>query len=251
MLTSLNFNHQSYRCDLSKPIDISIPIGSVKCFYAPDFKKKPVEAGAFIGAVEAGAPVNFFDLSLNPHGNGTHTECLGHITIDQESINDCLQQFHFVGRLISVTTDMINGDHVIQKEMLKKACAEEWPEALIIRSLPNNTSKLSMDYSGKNPAYLSHEAMEYIIEKKVKHLLIDLPSVDKEDDGGKVANHKLFWNILTKMADKSARFENTITELIYVPMEVPDGLYLINLQIPSIHNDAVPSKPVLYQLNKV
>jgi hypothetical protein len=38
--------------------------------------------------------------------------------------------------------------------------------------------------------------------------------------------------------------------MIFVPNEIKDGLYLLNLQIPSMNLDAAPSKPVLYQLNK-
>ena len=75
----------------------------------------------------------------------------------------------------------------------------------------------------------------------MKHLLIDLPSVDKEKDEGKLLAHKAFWNYPEK-----PRYQATITEFIYVPNQVKDGSYLLNLQIASFHNDAAPSKPVLY-----
>ena len=44
------------------------------------------------------------------------------------------------------------------------------------------------------------------------------------------------------------RLDCTITELIYVPDDIPDGLYLLNLQIASFEIDVSPSKPVLYQI---
>jgi hypothetical protein len=81
----------------------------------------------------------------------------------------------------------------------------------------------------------------------IQHLLIDLPSVDKEKDEGKLLAHKAFWNV-TDVNDLNldARLEATITEMIYVPDNVADGSYLLNLQIASFENDASPSKPVLY-----
>ncbi len=77
----------------------------------------------------------------------------------------------------------------------------------------------------------------------MKHLLIDLPSVDKERDEGKLLAHKAFWNY-----PENPREDCTITELIYVPDSINDGRYLLNLQIASFHNDASPSKPVLYKI---
>ena len=249
MIIQLNYNNHSYHCDLTQPLDIAIPMGQVKCFYATDFKASPYTAGAFIGAVKSGAPVNFFDVQLSPHGNGTHTECLGHITTKQESINDQLKQFHFIAQLISVPLlKKIDGDQIITKVALQAAYAYQLPEAIIIRTLPNNSSKLTTDYSGTNPPYLEHAAMEYLVNNKVKHLLLDLPSVDREEDEGQLLNHRQFWKVTGKIALKESRKNCTITEMIYVPNEIEDGLYLLNIQIPAMPLDAAPSKPVLYKL---
>jgi len=79
----------------------------------------------------------------------------------------------------------------------------------------------------------------------IKHLLIDLPSVDKEKDDGKLLSHNAFWNTAGEL-----RMDATITEFIYVPNHVEDGEYLLNLMIAPFENDATPSKPVLYQIEK-
>ncbi len=250
MNIQITYKGQSYQSDLAKPIDISIPMGQVKCFYATAFQIRPYVAGDWIGAVKAGSPVNFFDIQMSPHGNGTHTECVGHITPEQESINDELKQFHFFAQVVSVAWTLNEeGDKVITKAALLAACPSEIPEAIVIRTLPNATSKQTMDYSGTNPPFLSQEAMKFLVDQKVKHLLLDLPSVDKEDDGGTIWNHRYFWNKQQQSITES-RKGTTITELIFVPNEVADGLYLLNIQIPSIPLDAAPSKPVLYQLKK-
>ena len=103
--------------------------------------------------------------------------------------------------------------------------------------------KKSKQYSNTNPTYLLEEAAEYLKSKNIKHLLIDLPSVDKEKDEGKLLAHNAFWNTKGKL-----RLDATITEFIYVPNKVKDGCYVLNLQIAPFENDATPSKPVLYKI---
>ena len=116
-------------------------------------------------------------------------------------------------------------------------------EALIIRTIPNTKEKLSRQYSNTNWPYFQEEAMEYLVKKGVQHLLIDLPSIDKENDEGKLRCHNIFWN--TKGA---LRLGATITELVYVDNKITDGKYILNLQIAPFENDATPSKPILYKI---
>jgi len=117
---------------------------------------------------------------------------------------------------------------------------------LVLRTLPNDSLKLSTNYSGANPPYMQAGAAAYLVERGVKHLLIDLPSVDREEDGGKLAAHHAFWQY-----PEAPRTDCTISELVYVNNSIPDGLYLINLQIASFEIDASPSKPVLYALESL
>ena len=109
--------------------------------------------------------------------------------------------------------------------------------------MPNLPEKKSKKYSNTNPTYLSEEAAVYLKEKGIKHLLIDLPSVDKEKDGGKLLAHNAFWN-----TSGDVRMDATITEFIFVPNAVDDGEYLLNLMIAPFENDATPSKPILYKI---
>lgn len=248
MRINLNHNQQSFEVDLSKPIDISLsldPNSKVpKCFYAPDFKIAPYQSGDFIGSVKAGAPVNFYNVSFNPHGNGTHTECMGHISDRGYTINQELQEYHFMALLLSVTPEVLdNGDKVISKSALRSLNDEVLTKALIIRTLPNASDKTRMDYSGTNPCYFTTEALAYLVELGIEHLIIDLPSVDREEDDGALAGHKVFWAYPSE-----DRLHCTITEMIYVPDQIIDGMYFLNMQIPSFEMDAAPSKIVLYNL---
>lgn len=282
MITNLRFNDHEYEADLQQPLDVSIPLKmgetQVNCFYAPLFEAIPVKAGDFIGSTAAGGAVNFYNLQINPHGNGTHTECVGHIARKEHfntskdivfNIQESLTKFHFFAKLCTLyPTRLSNGDRVILPTQIKEILQPGETEALLIRTMPNGAQKKERNYSGSNPPYFDPAAIEYLVECGVQHLLIDLPSVDREEDGGKLSAHKAYWQYpadgqnLVKNGKRDEQFKVsrvedfkrkkcTITELIYVKNEIQDGLYLLNLQILSLEMDASPSKPVLYQLRTV
>jgi len=257
------FIDNKYQIDLSKPIDISIPLTNTDenpiAWYIEKPEIEPVVFGDWIGKVSEGSSTNFNNIFFNPHGHGTHTECLGHITREFYSINQCLKQFFFTAELISITPENINDDLVITKEQIqshfvismqeKSHTQIDNPQAIIIRTLPNSVSKKHKNYSKTNPPYLSEEAAIYIREIGIQHLLIDLPSVDREEDEGKLLAHKAFWNVKdVNILNDDARLNCTITEMIFVEDTIQDGNYILNLQIASFENDASPSKPILYKI---
>jgi len=252
MLAQINYNERQYNIDFSKPIDISIPLRegleNVNCFYAPLVEILPVKAGDFVGDTTQGGVVNFKNVRLNPHGNGTHTECVGHISTEPFLLDQCMKQYFFKAHLLSIYPTMIeNGDKVITLDTLRAFLGDvsekELGSAIIIRTLPNDKHKLNVQYSGTNPPYIDHLAMKYLVDLGIEHFLIDLPSVDREQDEGKLLAHKAFWQY-----PYDIREHCTITELIYVPDVVKDGDYFLNIQITSLQMDASPSKPVLFEI---
>lgn len=254
MVATLLHSDKEFKIDLSKPIDISIPLTNTDenpiAWYIEKPVIEPVVFGDWIGKVSEGSSsTNFNNIFFNPHGHGTHTECLGHITREFYSINQCLKQFFFTSELISVQPEMQGEDLVITKGLIVTALNGKSPEAIVIRTLPNEKAKLSRKYSNTNPPYLAEEAATFIRESGIQHLLIDLPSVDREHDEGKLLAHKAFWNVKNvHVLNHDARMNCTITEMIYVQDEVLDGSYIINIQIASFENDASPSKPILYKI---
>jgi len=245
-MNHIEFNGEKF--SLNHPINISIPMhkgfGQVNAFHAPPFRVTPVKEGDFIGAVKLGGPVNFMNVQVNPHGNGTHTECVGHISQEDYYVNDCLKSYFHLAEYIKIYPALEeNGDKVIHRKHIEMMYAgSRLVNALIIATLPNETDKMSRNYSGSNPTYIHPEAMEYIVELGIEHLLVDFPSVDREEDGGKLAAHRIFWNY-----PSNPRLHCTITELIYVPEEVKEGSYLLQIAIPNISLDAVPSRIWLYK----
>ena len=245
--------NNTFEIDLSKPIDISIPLTNTDAnpiaWYIEKPVIEPVKVGNWIGKVSEGSSTNFNNILFNPHGHGTHTECLGHITREFYSINECLKQFFFTAELISIEPVTINEDLVITKAQIEKVLNGKTPDAIVVRTLPNLESKKHKNYSNTNPPYLEEAAATIIRELGIKHLLIDLPSVDREEDEGKLLAHKAFWNVKdVNRLNKDARLDCTITEMIFVEDNVKDGVYILNLQIASFENDASPSKPVLYKI---
>lgn len=249
MIATIFHRGKDFKVDFFKPIDISIPLSAdkncVSAWYVSPMKLEAVVNGNWVGDVNQGGSVNFRNITFNPHGNGTHTECVGHISKEFYTINKNLQRFLFVAELITILpTQLENGDYVITKKALQ-ICLQDIivPEALVIRTLSNGINKLTHQYSNTNPPYILKEGIDYLNELGIEHLLIDMPSIDRENDEGKLEGHHAFWNY-----PNNTQLHKTITEFIYVPNEVYDGTYILNLQIASFENDASPSKPVLYKV---
>ena len=246
---------EKYFIDTTSPIDLSIPLDFQKNTSAWNLEKPSfnvVKDGSFIGSVADGGNVNFRDISFNPHSHCTHTECCGHITKKIHSINQQQIAFFCKALLISATpkkranTKADTEDFVIDLDSLKDV--EQTindHEAIIIRSIPNTKEKLNKNYSGTNPCYLDCDIIPFLNKHAIKHLIIDLPSVDKENDGGELAFHHKFWNV-----PSNPDLERTITELAYIPENINDGEYVLNLQIAPFENDASPSRPILFKVRR-
>ncbi|NBB88732.1 MAG: cyclase family protein [Bacteroidetes bacterium] len=250
MEIKIKWGDQVFSVDLHAPIDLTIPLvpnqPGPNCFFAPQLEAAPVRTDTFVGSIDEGAPLNFFNLRINPHGNGTHTECEGHIKSGAHYIGERLASFHFKAQLISLFPEKAeNGDRIINSSHLAQHWAvDSEAEALLIRTIPNSDDKKNRIYSGTNPPYFRPEAIQYIVDQGIKHLLVDLPSVDREEDGGQLAAHKSFFNF-----SKKERTERTLSELIFIPDDLKDGNYLLQLTALRLNLDASPSRVVVYELN--
>lgn len=247
MFGTINHKGKTYYTDLSQGIDISIPMNdhSARAWYVEPMRIEPVRAGDWIGEVKSGGSVNFRNIFFNPHGHGTHTECVGHISPEIYNVNEHLKTYFFIAELITVLPEQLeNGDFVITRKSLEILLNGKNPEAVVLRTVSNSEMKLGMNWSNTNPPYLTEDAAKYLVEIGVDHLLLDLPSVDRENDDGKLLAHRAFWEY-----PNNTQFHKTITEFIYVPNTVFDGTYLLNLQTVPFENDATPSRPVLFRIS--
>lgn len=235
--------------DLRNPIDISLSLKDSRiekgpsAWYVGGPRFEPVRGEGFVGRVSEGGSVNFTDVYFNPHGHGTHTECLGHITLEAESIDKQLRDEPLPPLMPclvhSVKPAEVGGDLVILPEHLPEDTG--LPPAFVLRTLPNSDDKKTQTWDNTNPPYLDPKFTAELVTRGVVHLLIDLPSVDKEVDSGALLSHRVFFGV-----PDSPRNNATITEFAFVPNSTPDGLYALNLQVAAFDLDASPSRPLLF-----
>jgi len=249
MICQFTWNGEAHQADLSQAIDLSLVLAgngkaNPSAWYVDDPKMVPVRGERVVRAVAEGGSVNSRDTTFNPHGHGTHTECLGHITHDIHSVDACFRNIPSLMpcSLVTLTPQEIEGDRVLDEGLLDNVSVP-LGGAVAIRTMPNGDDKRTRAWSNTNPPYFTAAFMNRLVQSNVKHLLVDLPSVDKEVDGGRLEAHHAFWRV-----PDHPRHGCTITELIHVPDSARDGLYLLNLQVAPMDNDAAISRPVLHPL---
>jgi len=273
----INLANKKYSIDISNPLSLAIPVEFIadnhsaqqpNHFGANFAASKPMQGGSFIGDTEQGGSCNVNELTINPHCNGTHTESISHIcdlshalsksiadinpaplipcvliSVDPISMNDTNEKY---------TPALMKGDEIITRSTLIIALApfsNEQCRSLVIRTLPNNNKKCSQAYSSTNqPPFFTREAIFYLNERGIEHLLVDIPSLDRLHDDGLLTCHHIFWQVEEgkHQASKESLVKKTITEMAFIEDKINDGFYFINLQIPAFINDAAPSRPVLY-----
>jgi kynurenine formamidase len=261
-----------WRADLAAPCDLAITLdfgGPQPAFFVESpASSTPLRIGGFTGSIATGASCNCAVHTLAPHCHGTHTECVGHVTRSPVTIASLTPVAPCLALVISVTPSPLGGepratssapsaatDLVIDRGALEVAAAP-WLDApftaVVVRSLPNPSSKRHRAYSGSpSPApYFLPDTMQWLVEREVTSLVVDLPSLDRADDGGRLAAHRTYWGLPPGSDDASLarRGHALVTELAFVPDAVRDGLYLLDLQVPAFAADAAPSRPVLYAL---
>lgn len=257
--------------DLDRPVSLAAEVvftsAGLRHFGAPVASSRPLVMPGFCGSVAEGASCNCSTISLTPHCNGTHTECAGHLTAPPMDAFRIVPLGLLPTVLVTVAPEPASAvsesdtrpprsgkhDRLITQGVLAAA----WPShsrsasaarALVIRTLPNSKDKL--ERTEPMPPYLSPQAALWIVGRGIEHLVVDLPSVDRVDDGGDLAAHRVFFGLAAGARElgQGRRAHCTITELAYVPDDVVDGEYLLELQVPAICGDAVPSRPLLYAL---
>ena len=254
--------------DMSRPVSLALDLdfggAQPRHFDAPRASARPFETPGFAGAVTRGASCNCEVISLIPHCNGTHTECAGHLTRERLDASRVAPLGLLPALLVSVEPEPAGaegsdpvprpGDRLVTRRALERAWLTAAPfeaRALIVRTLPNRADKRVHDYSAETPPYLTREAGQLLVARGIAHLVVDLPSIDRAQDEGRLTAHRIFFGLppgSTALAAATRR-DATITELAFVPDELHDGAYLLELQVPALAGDAVPSRPLVYAVS--
>lgn len=272
MIARASLGGREIAFDLAAPIDLAIPLdfdaAQPRHFGAPPARSEPLVAGAFEGDVARGASCNCRTITLTPHCNGTHTECVGHLTRERLDARDVAPRAPVPAMLVSVTPEAAfttneSSDpfpHSADPLITRHALAAAWeraahdaspftPRALIVRTLPNEPAKRTRDHSLEIAPYFTREAMQEIVARGIEHLVLDVPSADRTYDEGRLTAHRIFFGLPASSRTLSAasRARCTVTELAFVPDAARDGAYLLAIHVPALSGDAVPSRPLLYR----
>lgn len=269
-MTVMHFERDGKRlvADLADPLPIAVPLdfdGPQPGFYAaPRATSQALRDGGFVGDTREGGSCNCEQVTIVPHCNGTHTECVGHVTDERISITETLRGGMHLALLLSVQPVAAGAsgessdpapatdDLLITATALARGAAAHVglsPQALVIRTLPNTVERMSRRYAGPAPApFLSREAARWLVERGVEHVVLDVPSADRAEDHGRLTAHRTFFGLPagSRRASESTRPQATITELAFVAPMIRDGWYLLDLQVPAFLSDAAPSRPLLY-----
>ncbi len=235
--------------------DISIPLDphgpQPNAYGVPPATARPYSGDGFTLDTRQGGSCNCEVIHVVPHCHGTHTESVGHITTERFPITAVQLPLLLSCSVISVTPE----GREIRADAIERATARipaEFLDALVVRTLPNSGDKATRRWENATTPYFAPEAMAVIRAKGIQHLLVDLPSLDPLYDDGRLAAHRVFWDMppgSKELPSEGAR-QRTVTEMIYVPDDVPTGRYMLTIQLPHIVSDAVPSRPILFFLDE-
>ncbi len=268
MRLTLHLDGVSYRVDPTCAHDLSIPLrfhGPQPNFFGvPRAASVPYRQGSVVGDTRQGGSCNFEVHTIIPHCQGTHTEGVGHVTRERIPILDLLDETLLPATLVSVRPEdalaspeaylprKAPGDTMITAARLRDALEgrnRAFLRGVVLRTLPNDPEKAARNYDeAPLPPYLSLDAVDFLSDLGVRHLLVDLPSIDRMHDEGRLCAHHRFWEVPPGVSAPEAISPRTITEMIFVPDDVADGLYLLNLQVAGFEADAAPSRPILYEV---
>ena len=269
MQAELSFGGQKIRAALDRGVSLAIAVefgaAGPRHFGVGAPEARPFSVGSFSGSVASGASANCSTVTLTPHCQMTHTESVAHLTRESGDTWRVVPRGLLPAVVVSVSPEPASEssestdpqpyatDALITKRRLRAA----WPMtrmvdpvAVIIRTLPNDAAKRTRNYNDLVPPFLTREAVEWLVEKRIEHLVLDVPSLDRTHDEGHLVGHRIFFGLppgSTSRGD-AARSRATITELAFVPDEVHDGPCILSLAVPAIGGDAVPSQPIVYPL---
>jgi len=272
MILNFSINDREYQCNTDDGISIAIPLifnqQQPNHFGAEMATTTPLTGGDFIGDTKRGGSCNADSITFVPHCNGTHTETVNHIVHQSVPIGQNLNQSLSLCRLITIKPinasktqdnylpELEKTDEVIDLSLLQAQLNQnelDQIQSLVIRTLPNDDNKKSITYNSDTQyPFFTNQAMSWLAQSGIQHLLVDMPSVDKMYDDGQLSNHHIYWNVdpNSRLLNDNSKTDRTITEMAYIKDSIKDGLYCLNLQLPAFNLDAAPSRPVLFPVTK-
>ncbi|MDZ7848734.1 MAG: cyclase family protein [Owenweeksia sp.] len=110
----------------------------------------------------------------------------------RESVNTYFRKYHLMACVVHLTPQKVGNDKVILlDELQQKNIPWQGLDALIVRT---GAYAAGHDFTHTNAPYFQPELLAYVRDANIQHFLVDLPSVDREEDAGKLLAHRAFWH---------------------------------------------------------
>ena len=199
--------------------------------------------------MQRGGSCNCSTYTLTPHCNGTHTECVGHVTAERLSVRDLSGEHFSAALLVSV-----GPTPVITRAALAAAVAphelSSLPRPRRAHAPEHARQAGSATTTARRLPYFDAEAMRWIVGNGITALVVDLPSLDRGDDPrlDRPIGFSGACRRARPRAAQATRPDATVTELAFIDDSIADGQYLLNLQVAPFVADAAPSRPILLPL---
>jgi len=238
---------------------------SSNAFHLPGIHSRTVEfEGQFIGDVNRGGSCNVDLLSYVPHGL-THIETAAHILnadADPPTVKDIpLEHLSGIAYLIDLThLDAEPGRQIPWKEVESKLKKNALPVSILALKTRASLLPAHYDFSGKDFLSLSPGTAKGIhdyaffaagsppVRQPINCLLLDLPSIDPEADGGKLLAHRYFFGLAKTGYIEEDREKRALVELAWFS-DLDEGYYYAAITPPSFQANAVSTGIIFQPLN--
>lgn len=264
MIATVGEGAEALRFDLSQPIDLTTPVvpggAQPDAFGLPRATATPFRAGTFVGDTRQGGPVNCAVLTVAPHGNGTHAESAAHVSHAAPPVDATVSIDHLVATIVTVplrrlgdTPDAAlaadrDDELVLARDDIDRAVARHggFRDALVVRH-DGRSALERRAWSELSPPYPTDDAMDLLAASSLRMLALDVPSVDRAVDAGRLRNHRVWWGLPGEGHDAvPLRPERLIVEMAALPDHLDDGVYLLGVAVPHIALDALPARVVVW-----
>lgn len=165
----------------------------------------------------------------SPHLTGTHMECKRHVNSDAPELSlvipDLTKPLAGVHRILQTeklqvikrTENAIGFEGGESYSIPQDVPTESYEEVVTLKALENafpdkhlyKDKVIALQYKDAerrltNWPYMTNEAVMYLVAMDVSHLILNVPSMDRERDGGCTSNHKLFFENPYRLIVESA-----------------------------------------------
>jgi kynurenine formamidase len=263
-LTDTNGKVKRFR--LGEPLSVSREVyfkgetRSPNAFHLTPITSKTVEfEGQFIGDVSRGGSCNVDTLQYVPHGL-THLETSAHI-LGPEAHPPTVKDIP-VEKLSGIV-------FLIDLSQPGEESAQLVPRAAVQAKLEQNTLPISLlaiktrasllpqdyDFSGKNFLALAPGTAKGIHDytvcsSRIQCLILDLPSIDPEKDGGKLLAHRHFFGLPETGTNAGDKEKRALVELAWFA-NLTEGYYYAVITPPRFETNAVTTGIVFRPLIEI